>query len=96
MRSVFLAITATTVLAVTTPTFAAKSHDHPTPTFASEGQNQPIPASQSRNQPKPSYDTCATLAVERAVAPGQGSSNPENHHTAFMRQCQDGKIPLGN
>jgi len=95
MRSVFLAITATTVLAVTTPTFAAKSHDHPTPTFASEGQNQPIPASQSRNQPKPSYDTCATLAVERGVAPGQGSSNPENHHTAFMRQCRDGKIPLG-
>src|SRR5215467_9296122 len=95
MRSIFVAVATTMVVIAATPTFAAKSHHHPTPTFASERQNQSILASQNQNQPKPSYDSCATLSVERGVLPGRGSSNPENHHTAFMRQCQDGKIPLG-
>jgi len=92
MRSTFVAIVTTIVVVAVTPTLAAKRYHHPTPTFASE---RLIPASQSENQPKPSYDTCATLSVQRGAVPGQGSSNPENHHTAFMKQCQDGKIPLG-
>jgi len=95
MRSTFVAIATTTVVIAVTPTFAAKGHHYPTPAFASERQDQPTPASQSQSQPKPSYDACATLSVQRGAAPGQGSSNPENHRTAFMKQCQDGKIPLG-
>ena len=95
MRSTFVAVVTTMVVVAVTPTLAAKRYHHPTPTFASERQNQLIPASQSENQPKPSYDTCATLSIQRGAVPGQGSSNPENHHTAFMKQCQDGKIPLG-
>ena len=91
MRSTFVAV-AMVVVAVT-PTFAARKHHQPTPTFASE--RQPTTAALGQNQPKPSYDTCATLSVQRGVAPGQGSNNPENHHTAFMQQCQDGKIPVG-
>jgi len=93
MRSTFVAIATTTVVIAVTPTFAAKGHHYPTPAFASERQDQPTPALQS--QPKPSYDACATLSVQRGASPGQGSSNPENHRTAFMKQCQDGKIPLG-
>jgi DNA polymerase III gamma/tau subunit len=95
MRSTFVAVVTTMVVVAVSPTFAAKRSHHPTPAFASERQSQPTPASQSQNQPKPSYDACATLSVQRGVAPGQGSNNPENHHTAFMRQCQDGKIPIG-
>ncbi len=93
MRSTFVAIAATTVVAATNPTFAAAKQHHPTPTFASAGPNQ---LTASPNQPTPSYDSCGALSVERGAAPGQGnSSNPDALYKAFMRQCLAGQIPLG-
>ena len=66
MRSTFVAVATAMVVVGVTPTLAAKRHHHPAPIFASERQNQATPASQSQNQPKPSYDACATLSVQRA------------------------------
>jgi len=47
-----------------------------------------------QNAPKPNWDTCENLAIQRGAPPGQGNSrNPNSEHGAFMRQCLDGKIP---
>jgi hypothetical protein len=87
MRATFVAVAAMTVIAATTPTFAAKRHHHPTPTFGSARQDQPTP----------SFDTCEALSVERGSSPMQGgnSSNPYAQYNAFMKQCQAGQVPLG-
>jgi len=43
----------------------------------------------------PSYDACATLAVERGAAPGRGNSgNADALYYSFIRQCLEGKIPF--
>jgi hypothetical protein len=93
MRSTFVVVVATTVVAATNPTFAASKHHHQTPTFASARQHEPTA---NQNQQTPSYDTCGALSVERGAALGQGnSSNPDAQHKAFMRQCLSGQIPVG-
>jgi hypothetical protein len=91
MRSTLVAIAVTMVVAATNATFAAARHHHPPPTFASAKQNQPTA---SNNQPKPSYDSCEALSVERGAAPGRGNSaNPDALYRAFMQQCLAGQIP---
>jgi len=86
MRATCVAIAAITVVAATTPTFAAKRYHHQIPTFGSVSQNQPTP----------SFDSCEALSVERGSSPTQGgnSSNPYAQYNAFMKQCLEGKIPL--
>jgi hypothetical protein len=44
----------------------------------------------------PGYYACEALAVARGVQPGQGASNPDAHHNAFVRACLAGKVPLGS
>ena len=55
----------------------------------------PALAAVRQNNPAPSYNSCEALSLERGAGPGHGNSgNPEGQHTAFMRQCLQGKIPL--
>jgi hypothetical protein len=43
----------------------------------------------------PTYSACEALAVARGVLPGQGASNPDGHHSAFVKDCLAGKMPRG-
>lgn len=57
-----------------------------TSAFAAERRQNP--------PPKPSYDTCESLAIQRGAGPGWGGgTNANAQHAAFMKQCLAGEIP---